>query len=85
MTITYILLVTSICLDVTTTIMLVFSDLMVISLLIVNKLSNKSRNYWLIEMPQLNILNNFLKIFAPNEALHRIIINWIIEKAKIKA
>ncbi|KAH0469596.1 hypothetical protein IEQ34_001154 [Dendrobium chrysotoxum] len=35
-------------------------------------------------MPQLNLLNNFLKIFTPNKALHPRIMNWIVGKLSLK-
>ncbi|KAH0469597.1 hypothetical protein IEQ34_001155 [Dendrobium chrysotoxum] len=95
-TITYILLVTSMCLDATTTIMLVFSNWMVSSLLGFKKLRNwnvllvncivriqnawHKKSHWLIKMPQLCLLNNCLNISAPNGALHKSKMNWIVEK-----
>ncbi|KAH0469812.1 hypothetical protein IEQ34_001370 [Dendrobium chrysotoxum] len=97
-TITYILLVTSMCLDVTATIMLMFSDWMVFSLLSVKKFRNWSvflancivriknvrdkRSYWSIKMPQLSLLNNCLNIFAQNGALHKRMMNWIVAKLR---
>ncbi|KAH0469492.1 hypothetical protein IEQ34_001050 [Dendrobium chrysotoxum] len=95
-TITYILLVTSMCLDVTAIIMLVFSNWMVSSLLSFKKLRNwnvllvncivriqnawHKRSHWLIKMPQLSLLNNCLNISAPNGGLHKSKLNWILEK-----
>ncbi|XP_028552262.1 uncharacterized protein LOC110108604 isoform X2 [Dendrobium catenatum] len=94
--ITYILLVISICLDVTANIMLMFSDWMIFSLLSVKKLRNLSvllancivriktvwhkRSCWSIKMPQLSLLNNCLNVYAPNRALHKRMMNSIVEK-----
>ncbi|PKU75907.1 uncharacterized protein LOC110108599 [Dendrobium catenatum] len=94
--ITYILLVTSVCLDITATIMLMFSNWMVSSLLSFKKLRNWSvllancivriqnawhkRSHWLIKMPQLSLLNNCLDISAPNGVLHKNMMNWIVKK-----
>ncbi|PKU79769.1 hypothetical protein MA16_Dca024121 [Dendrobium catenatum] len=95
--ITYVLLVASIFLDVMATIMILFSDWMIVTLLNVKKLDNwgewlakhiarikrvwLKRRYWSGEMPQLNLVSNCLKNFALIRAPRLGIMDWI--KAKL--
>ncbi|KAH0462429.1 hypothetical protein IEQ34_010004 [Dendrobium chrysotoxum] len=95
-TITYVLLIASTCLDFMATIMLIFSNMMIVSLLNVKKLSNWSvllaehiviikkschkRRHWSIKMPQLNLLLNCLMISAPNKAPRQKMISWVSKK-----
>ncbi|KAL0918742.1 hypothetical protein M5K25_010769 [Dendrobium thyrsiflorum] len=94
--ITYVLLIASMCLDFIATIMLIFSNMMIVSLLNVKKLSNwivllaehiirikkacHKRRHWSIKMPQLNLLLNCLMISAPNKALRQRMISWVSKK-----
>ncbi|XP_028551117.1 uncharacterized protein LOC110111792 [Dendrobium catenatum] len=94
--ITYFLLAASLCLDCLATIMLVFSNWIVVSLLNVKRLSKWSRSlanhivkikmawhkkmYHSLEMPQLNLLHSCLKNSTPNEAPRQRMMNWISEK-----
>ncbi|KAI0529724.1 hypothetical protein KFK09_002281 [Dendrobium nobile] len=94
--ITYFLLAASLCLDALATIMLVFSNWMVVSLLNVKRLSKwsmllanhivkikkawRKKMYRSLEMPQLNLLHSCLKIFTPNEAPRQRMMKWIAEK-----
>ncbi|PKU87755.1 uncharacterized protein LOC110099645 [Dendrobium catenatum] len=94
--VTYVLLVASIFLDAMATIMLLFSDWMMVTLLNVKKLRKFSkllakhifrikrvclkRKYWLREMPQLNLINNCLKNSTLNKGPRRSMMDWIKEK-----
>ncbi|KAI0494061.1 hypothetical protein KFK09_024192 [Dendrobium nobile] len=97
--ITYVLLVASIFLDVMATIMILFSDWMIVTLLNVKKLDNwgewlakhiarikrvwLKRRYWSGEMPQLNLVSNCLKNFALIRAPRLGIMDWLKEKLSL--
>ncbi|KAL0907985.1 hypothetical protein M5K25_022445 [Dendrobium thyrsiflorum] len=97
--ITYVLLVASIFLDAMATIMLLFSDWMMVTLLNVKKLGNwgkwlakhiarikrvwLKRRYWSGEMPQLNLVSNCLKNFALSKAPRLGIMDWLKEKLSL--
>ncbi|KAH0466870.1 hypothetical protein IEQ34_004108 [Dendrobium chrysotoxum] len=94
--ITYVLLTASIFLDTIATIMLMFSDWMMVTLLNVKKLCNFNkflaehifrikrvwlkRKYLSREMPQLNLISNCLKNYALNKVHRRSVMVWIEEK-----
>ncbi|KAH0470029.1 hypothetical protein IEQ34_001587 [Dendrobium chrysotoxum] len=94
--ITYVLHATSICLDFMATVMLMFSDRMIIYLLNVKKLSKWSvllakfyvrikkacpkRKYWSMKLPQLNLLINCLSISSPNKTLRQRMMSWVAKK-----
>ncbi|KAH0469881.1 hypothetical protein IEQ34_001439 [Dendrobium chrysotoxum] len=94
--ITYVLLTTSICLDFIATIMLMFSDRMIVSLLNVKKLSNFSNwlanfifrikntcrkgKYWSIKLPQLNLLIYCLSFSSPKKTLRQRMMSWVAKK-----
>ncbi|PKU81101.1 hypothetical protein MA16_Dca026604 [Dendrobium catenatum] len=97
--ITYVLLAASIFLDAMATIMLMFSDWMMVTLLNVKKLRKFSkllaehifrikrvwlkRKYWSGEMSQMNLISDCLKNYALNKAHRRSMIGWIKEKLSI--
>ncbi|PKU79472.1 uncharacterized protein LOC110111780 [Dendrobium catenatum] len=96
--ITYVLLATSICLDFMATVMLMFSDRMIVYLLNVKKLSKWSvllakffvrikkacpkRKYWSIKLPQLNLLSNCLSISSPNKTLQHRMMSWVAKRLR---